>query len=110
QWDEASPGFVEVDLVAHEGGNSRGDYAQTLDLTDVCSGWTELTAVKNKAQVWVFEALEQIRSRLPFPLLGGKKKMELRVGLALMVMLALAVGHIKAGQKEKMRSLVQRAA
>ncbi|MGH9342059.1 MAG: integrase catalytic domain-containing protein, partial [Acidobacteriota bacterium] len=70
QWDEASPGFVEVDLVAHEGGNSRGDYAQTLDLTDVCSGWTELAAVKNKAQVWVFEALEQIRSRLPFPLLG----------------------------------------
>jgi hypothetical protein len=33
--------------------------------------------------------------------------MELRVGLALLVMLALAVGHIKAGEKEKMLSLVQ---
>ncbi len=33
--------------------------------------------------------------------------MQLRVGLALVVMLALAVGHIQAGEKEKMRSLVQ---
>ncbi|MBI4457275.1 MAG: hypothetical protein HY644_15455 [Acidobacteria bacterium] len=70
QWDEACPGFVEVDLVAHEGGVGRGDYAQTLDVTDVYSGWTELAAVRNKAQVWVFEALEQMRARLPFPLLG----------------------------------------
>lgn len=69
-WDETCPGFVEVDLVGHEGGRSRGDYAQTLDLTDVCSGWTELAAVRNKAQVWVFEALQQVRQRLPFPLLG----------------------------------------
>lgn len=69
-WDEARPGFVEVDLVAHEGGNPCGDYAQTLDLTDVATGWTELAAVRNKAQVWVFEALHEIRQRLPFPLLG----------------------------------------
>ena len=48
-WDDARPGFVEVDLVAHEGGRARGDYAQTLDLTDVSTGWTELAAVPNKA-------------------------------------------------------------
>jgi hypothetical protein len=69
-WDEDRPGFVEVDLVAHEGGYARGDYAQTLDLTDVSTGWTELAAVPNKAQVWVFEAIQQVRRRLPFPLLG----------------------------------------
>ena len=69
-WDDARPGFVEVDLVAHEGGNASGDYAQTLDLTDVSTGWTELVAVRNKAQVWVFAALQQVRQRLPFPLLG----------------------------------------
>jgi len=69
-WDEARPGFVEVDLVAHEGGNAWGDYCQTLDLTDVATGWTELVAVRNKAQVWVFEALQEVRQRLPFPLLG----------------------------------------
>jgi hypothetical protein len=70
QWDDARPGFVEADLVGHEGGVGRGDFAQTLDVTDVSSGWTELAAVRNKAQVWVFEALQQIRARLPFPLLG----------------------------------------
>jgi len=69
-WDEARPGFVEVDLVAHEGGRARGDYAQTLDMTDVATGWTELAAVPNKAQVWVFEAIQRVRGRLPFPLLG----------------------------------------
>jgi hypothetical protein len=70
EWDEKRPGFVEVDLVGHDGGDTRGDYAQTLDVTDVCTGWTETQAVKNKAQVWVFEALKEIRNRLPFPLLG----------------------------------------
>lgn len=34
------------------------------------------------------------------------KKMKLRVGLALIVMLSMAVGSIEAGQKEKIRSLV----
>lgn len=41
EWNEGRPGFVEVDLVAHEGGEPRGDFLQTLDLTDVFSGWTE---------------------------------------------------------------------
>ena len=40
----------------------------------------------------------------------GQRKMQLRVGLALMVMLALAVGHVRAGENEKMRSLVKRPA
>jgi hypothetical protein len=69
-WDDAKPGFVEVDLVGHDGGDGQGDYCQTLDLTDVATGWSEQAAVKNKAQVWVFEALQEIRARLPFPLLG----------------------------------------
>lgn len=70
EWDENRPGFVEIDLVGHEGGDPGGDYIQTLDMTDVCTGWTETQAVKNKARVWVFEALKEIRKRLPFKLLG----------------------------------------
>jgi len=70
EWDEAQPGFVEIDLVAHDGGLALGDYCQTLDLTGICTGWTETEAVPNKAQVWVFEAIQTIRARLPFPLLG----------------------------------------
>jgi hypothetical protein len=69
-WNEQRPGFAELDLVAHDGGVGVGDYAQTLDLTDVCTGWTETIAVPNKAQVWVFEAINKARARLPFPLLG----------------------------------------
>jgi|GEM_PF-491648 len=68
EWNEQRPGFVEIDLVGHEGGNPRGDFIQTLNVTDVCTGWTEMQAVKNKAQIWVFEALKDIRIRLPFEL------------------------------------------
>ena len=70
EWDQTQPGFVEIDLVGHDGGLAQGDYCQTLDVTDVASGWTETQAVLNKAQVWVFEALQRIRARLPFALKG----------------------------------------
>ena len=39
----------------------------------------------------------------------GLKKMQLRMGLALCVMLAMALGRIKENQKDKMRSLVKAA-
>lgn len=64
------PGYVQVDLVGHDGGCTSGEYIQTLDVTDLYSGWTEMQAVRNKAQRWVFSALCAIRLRLPFPLLG----------------------------------------
>jgi len=35
QWDDKRPGFGEMDLVQHEGGNNKGDFACTLTLTDV---------------------------------------------------------------------------
>lgn len=69
-WDNAQPGFFEMDLVGHDGGKTQGDYCFTLDLTDVATGWTELAAVPNKAQTWVFEALQALRQRLPFTVLG----------------------------------------
>jgi hypothetical protein len=69
-WNEQSPGFVELDLVGHEGGHAQGDYCFSLNVTDVFSGWTETRAIQNKAQVWVVEALEVIRRRMPFALRG----------------------------------------
>lgn len=69
-WNEQKPGFVEIDLVGHDGGDGHGDFAQTLDVTDVHTTWTETEAVRNKAQVWVFDALKDIRMRMPFPLRG----------------------------------------
>ncbi len=70
EWDEHKPGFIEIDLVGHEGSNPSGEFIQTLNAVDVLTGWTETQAVKNKAQVWTFEALKDIESRLPFELLG----------------------------------------
>ncbi|MFN0110393.1 MAG: transposase family protein [Blastocatellia bacterium] len=69
-WNEQQPGFAELDLVGHEGGNARGDFCFTLDVTDVFSGWTETRGIQNKAQVWVVEALDRIRQGLPFSLQG----------------------------------------
>ncbi len=65
QWDEKRPGFVEIDLVGHDGGDPSGDFAQTLNVTDIATGWTEAQAVKNKAQRWVFEAITDMRVRFP---------------------------------------------
>lgn len=70
EWNEKRVGFGEIDLVQHDGGTNRGDFASTLNFTDVCSSWTEPVATPNKAQVHVFAALQTIRGRLPFPLLG----------------------------------------
>jgi hypothetical protein len=71
-WDEDRPGFCEMDLVDHSGGRIvRGtDHAWTLCFTDVKTAWTECVAVRNKAQVHVFAAIQDARQRLPFPLLG----------------------------------------
>lgn len=69
-WDDARPGFCEIDLVAHEGGNPAGDFVSTLTVTDIATGWTEVRAVRNKAQKWVLAALKEIVAGFPFPILG----------------------------------------
>jgi hypothetical protein len=69
-WDEARPGFCEVDLVGHDGGNGAGEFCQTLVLTCVATGWTEMRALRNKAQRWSFDAIADVARTLPFPLLG----------------------------------------
>jgi len=69
-WDDNVPGFVEIDLVGHEGGNSTGEFCFTLTVTDIATGWTINRSVKNKAAVWVFEAIEHVIAQFPFPILG----------------------------------------
>ena len=48
-------------------GGVRGDFAQSLNFTDIATGGEEMIAVKNKAQVGVFEEIE---GRLPFSIRG----------------------------------------
>jgi len=40
EWNDAVPGFVEIDLVGHEGGNASGEHCFTLTVTDIATGWT----------------------------------------------------------------------
>jgi len=70
EWDEAVPGFLELDLVAHCGASGAGEFAFTLSAVDVATGWMSVQAVRNKGELAVFAALEQLRAELPFPLLG----------------------------------------
>jgi hypothetical protein len=69
-WDEQVPGFMEIDTVAHCGTTTEGEYICTLNNTDVATGWTEPWALLGKTQRAVHGGVEEVRARLPFPLLG----------------------------------------
>lgn len=69
-WDNAKPGFLEIDSVHHCGVSLYGDYVYTLDTTDVATGWNECCAHLGRGEYRTIEALKTIRKRLPFPLLG----------------------------------------
>jgi hypothetical protein len=69
-WDEDQPGFLEIDLVAHCGQTMEGQYVNTLTCVDLSTGWIECLAVPRRTQQAVFEAIQSMRTRLPFPLLG----------------------------------------
>ncbi len=69
-WDDARPGFVEIDLVGHDGGNPAGPHAFTLTVTDFATGWTENRSVPDKTAKCVLAALNDIARKMPFPILG----------------------------------------
>jgi transposase InsO family protein len=69
-WDITTPGFAEVDLVAHSGNSGAGEFAHSLNLTDVHSGWTESRAFLGRSELAVQRTLDEIRAGLPFRLLG----------------------------------------
>lgn len=70
EWNENKPGFVEIDLVGHEGGNSFGEFCFTLTITDVATGWTVNRTVPNKAAIHVVAAIKHASALFPFPILG----------------------------------------
>ena len=79
------------------------------------------TPIARSSYAWEREykkrtAVERVNSRFDVSFgfekhfIREQKKMEIRVGLALSVMLAMAVGRIKEGRQELMRSLVRNPA
>jgi len=70
RWDVATPGFTEIDLVAHCGSLGDGEFVHSLNLTDLHTTWVETAAVLGKSQAAVQAALEELRHALPFRLCG----------------------------------------
>jgi hypothetical protein len=70
EWDDARPGFCEVDLVAHCGTSTQGFYLGTLCAVDIATTWGELEVVWGKGQTRVGSAVHYVRERLPVPLVG----------------------------------------
>jgi hypothetical protein len=69
-WAVQTPGFTEVDLVSHSGECAEGEFLHSLNLTDIHTTWVETRAVMGKGQAGVQQALEEMRTVLPFALKG----------------------------------------
>jgi hypothetical protein len=67
-WEEKKPGNCELDTVAHCGSSAAGEFANTLNLTDILTGWSEQETMMGKAEKRVVAAVDAISERLPFPL------------------------------------------
>ena len=70
RWDVSTPGFTEIDLVAHCGTLGDGEFVHSLNLTDIHTTWVETAAVLGRGQAAVQAALEELRQALPFRLCG----------------------------------------
>ena len=63
-WDVHQPGFTEVDLVSHSGNSASGEFAHTLNVTDIHTTWTESRAVLGRGEEAVQRALNGSTGRI----------------------------------------------
>lgn len=69
-WNEQTPGFLEIDLVAHCGESLVDTYINTLDAVDIATTWTEKQALMGKSERATIEGFEVIEESFPFRILG----------------------------------------
>lgn len=69
-WEETEPGYAELDTVAHCGDSAAGDFAITLNTTDILTGWGEQETMMGKSSRHIVVALDLIRKRSPVGLIG----------------------------------------
>lgn len=67
---EAEPGFFEGDTVAHCGPTLKGEFARTLNLTDVHTGWVFTRTVRNNANTHILSALQAALDQIPYAVTG----------------------------------------
>jgi glutaredoxin len=70
EWPEKEPGYIEVDLVSHEGGDNSGSYSQSLIGTDISSSWTLSFVLAGKGENDTLGGLKKLKKALPFKLKG----------------------------------------
>ncbi len=78
-WDVTEPGFTEVDLVAHSGDRADGEFAHSLNLTDIHTTWVEPRGPGKGPERACRQALEDIRQALPFRAARHRLRQRLRV-------------------------------
>ena len=69
-WNDVVPGFFEIDLVAHCGGDTHGAFLNTLVLVDISTCWLEFMPLLQKNGDYVIAGLDVAKMLIPFPLLG----------------------------------------
>lgn len=67
---EAEPGFFEGDTVAHCGPTLKGEFARTLNLTCMHTGWVFTRTVRNNAHTHILGALNAAVEQIPFAVTG----------------------------------------
>jgi len=70
EWKDSPAGFVQMDLVAHNGGNVYGGFLYSLNATDVATSWTVCILVRDKTMPEMLNALYEMKRRFPYPLQG----------------------------------------
>jgi len=70
EWDTSEIGFMEMDTVAHNGGDPNGEFVYSLDMVEISTGWSEQIAVMGKGKIGVTSATNQVKQVLPFKLKG----------------------------------------
>lgn len=67
---EDEPGFFEGDTVAHCGPSLKGEFARTLNLTDVHIGWGFTRTVRSNANTHILSALNAGMHEIPCDVTG----------------------------------------
>jgi len=66
----AEPGFFEVDTVAHCGPTLKGEFARTVNFTDVNIGWVFTCSIRNNAHSHIKKAMAAFHAAIPYQIQG----------------------------------------
>src|SRR5699024_4229257 len=68
---EYTPGFFEGDTVAHCGPTLKGEFARTINLTDMLTGWVYTRSMRNNAHVHIRQAMDTALEQIPYEVTGA---------------------------------------